>query len=115
MSARSSEAWITITASLPTLVVAVEFLGADPVRPADDQVVTYWWAPGRERWTFESITAELAPETPRIVGPVSLAVGADGSQHIAGVSADGEVVHLYWIADGTDLWRGENLTALAGG
>ncbi|MCA9756527.1 MAG: fibronectin type III domain-containing protein [Candidatus Eisenbacteria bacterium] len=42
VSARSSEAWITIPASLPTLVVAVEFLGADPVRPADDQVVIRW-------------------------------------------------------------------------
>ncbi|MEZ4651225.1 MAG: fibronectin type III domain-containing protein [Candidatus Eisenbacteria bacterium] len=42
VSSRSSEAWITIPVSQPTLVVAVEFLGADPIRPEDDQIVIRW-------------------------------------------------------------------------
>ncbi len=90
---------------------AIELVG----RTADDQVATYWWAPGREAWTYESITLQQSGATPRIVGPVSLALGPDGSQHIAGVSAAGEVIHLYWLPDGQDLWRGENLTALVVG
>ena len=90
---------------------AIELVG----RTADDQVATYWWAPGREAWTYESITLQQSGATPRIVGPVSLALGPDGSQHIAGVSAAGEVIHLYWLPDGQDLWRAENLTALAVG
>jgi len=90
---------------------AIELVG----RTADDQVATYWWAPGQQGWTYESITLQQSGSTPRIVGPVSLALGPDGSQHIAGVSAAGEVIHLYWLPDGQDLWRGENLTALAAG
>jgi hypothetical protein len=90
---------------------AIELVG----RTADDQVATYWWAPGQKTWTYESITLQQSGSTPRITGPVSLALGPDGSQHIAGVSAAGEVIHLFWLPDAQDLWRGENLTELAAG
>jgi hypothetical protein len=95
--------------SVATRWGAIELVG----RTADDQVATYWWAPGQKTWTYESITLQQSGSTPRIVGPVSLALGPDGSQHIAGVSAAGEVIHLFWLPDGQDLWRGENLTELA--
>ncbi|HZW09532.1 MAG TPA: hypothetical protein VFF69_06495 [Phycisphaerales bacterium] len=88
---------------------AIELVG----RTAADEVAAYWWAPGSGGWTFESITSELAPGTPRIVGPASISIGPDGSQHISGISAEGAVIHLYWLLDGQDLWRAENLTELA--
>ncbi len=88
---------------------AIEVVG----RTSDNEVVTYWWAPTSGGWRFESITAQQSGETARIVGPISMAVGRDGSHHISGVSEDGDVIHLYWLPDGTDLWRGENLTELA--
>ncbi|MBK7403586.1 MAG: hypothetical protein IPJ41_02850 [Phycisphaerales bacterium] len=81
----------------------------------DDETVSYWWTPRSSGWVFESITAQQLGETPPIAGPLALTVAPDGSQHVAGVSAAGDVIHIYWRANGQDLWRGENLTALAGG
>jgi hypothetical protein len=96
-------------ASAATPWGAIELVG----RTDDNEVAAYWWVPGSAGWTYESITDEQAGATPPITGPLSLTVGRDGSQHIAGVSAEGEVLHLYWLPDGSDLWRGENLTQLA--
>ena len=88
---------------------AIELVG----RTSDDQIVTYWWAPDSGGWTFESITLQQIGDVPRIAGPVSMAVALDGSQYISGASETGEVVLLSWLADGSDLWRAANLTALA--
>ncbi len=77
------------------------------------EVATYWWTPRSGGWVYESITARLVDEVPPIAGPLSLALGPDGSQHIAGVSAEGQVIHLSWRPDGQHLWRAENLSALA--
>ncbi|VAX41822.1 hypothetical protein MNBD_PLANCTO03-34, partial [hydrothermal vent metagenome] len=59
---------------------AIEIIG----RTAENELVTYWWAPGSDGWVFESITAQQVGDAPRITGPVSLVVANDGSQHIAG-------------------------------
>jgi hypothetical protein len=96
-------------ASAVTRWSAIEVVG----RTSENEVATYWWAPTSGGWVFESITDQQAGDRPRIAGPVSIALGRDGSQHIAGVSAEGEVIHLYWLPDGSDVWRAQNLTELA--
>ena len=83
-------------------------------RDGSGEVAALWWAPGGD-WVSESVTAELPAESARIAGSLSAFIGADGTQNIAGVTESGEVVRMFWMLDGTDAWRVQNLTVLAGG
>lgn len=96
-------------AALVTPWNAIEVVATAPT----DEVISYWWTPRSGGWRFDSITDWMINEVPPIAGPLSFAIGPDGTQHIAGVSAEGEVIHIYWIGFQANVWQGENLTEMA--
>ncbi len=81
-------------------------------KSTDGEIAAYWWTP-RTGWVSESISDRLGDAAPTIPGRVSYQATRSGNQHIAGVNAEGEVVHIWWRPDGTNLWRVENLTERA--
>jgi len=81
-------------------------------KSAEDEVAAYWWTP-RTGWVSESISDRLGDAAPTIPGLVSYQTTRSGNQHISGVNAEGDVVHVWWRPDGTNLWRVENLTERA--
>jgi hypothetical protein len=80
-------------------------------KSADGDVATYWWTP-RTGWASESLTGHLGDALAPIPGPVSYQTTAAGTQHIAGVSDEGHILHLFWQPDG-EGWRVQDLTQLA--
>jgi len=81
-------------------------------KSAEGEVAAYWWTP-RTGWVSESISDRLGAAAPIIPGLVTYQTTRSGNQHIAGVNAEGDMLHIWWRPDGTNLWRVENLTERA--
>lgn len=63
-------------------------------------------------WANESTSDRLGDAAPSIPGPVSYQTTRAGTQHIAGVSESGHLLHLFWMPDGAG-WRARDLTETA--
>ena len=78
-------------------------------------LVAYWWSPdqrqqfGRE-WLVDNLSARL-PGSPLPTGRLTALALADGSIHVMGVSAAGEVLHFRWNASAD--WQVEHVTGAA--
>ncbi|MBL8760495.1 MAG: hypothetical protein JNL50_04265 [Phycisphaerae bacterium] len=80
-------------------------------RDAGNKSVAIWWAPGRDAWTYESISAKLVDSVPDITGPLSSWIDSAGVQNISGVAASGDVIRLYWMPS-TDTWHAQNVSEM---
>lgn len=80
-------------------------------RDSSNKSVAIWWAPGRDAWTYESISAKLLDSVPDITGPLSSWIDSTGVQNISGVAANGDVVRLYWMPT-NDTWHAQNLSEM---
>lgn len=80
-------------------------------RDTSNKSVAIWWAPGRDAWTYESISAKLLDSVPDITGPLSSWIDSTGVQNISGVAAGGDVIRLYWLPS-NDTWHAQNLSAM---
>ncbi len=82
-------------------------------KSTEGDVVTYWWSPAAG-WQAESLTVEAGGDVPQIVSSVRYFAATTGEQYVAGTTAAGHVINLYWKPDGNG-WQWEDLTALAAG
>ncbi len=82
-------------------------------KSTNGDVMTYWWSPAGG-WQVESLTEQAGGDVPQIVGPVSYFAATTGEQHVAGTTAAGHVIDLFWKPDGNG-WQWQDLTALAMG
>lgn len=78
---------------------------------ADGHIVTYWWAPGLERWFVSDITD--AASGPAMAEGVSAAVTTDGFINLFGFDGSGALTMLRWNLP-ADSWGATNATEESG-
>ncbi|MBC7772017.1 MAG: FG-GAP repeat protein [Pyrinomonadaceae bacterium] len=76
------------------------------------EIEVVWWAPGQALWSSDNLTEESGG--PALTGLLVSIVAPWGAMHLAGVTADGDLIATWWAPE-SNVWDDINLTAIFGG
>ncbi len=79
---------------------------------ANGRVVTYWWAPGLERWFTSDITGVSGASS--MAAGVASSVTTDGFINLFAIDDEGELYMMRWNLT-LDQWSASNATSAASG